>query len=148
MAPSADFAYDAQAMRESFYLSNMVPQSPKMNQQIWRILEDKVRQWAIDRGELYIYSGPIFEGEEVDAIGDNGVCVPTSIYKIVFDPVKVESIAFIMPNKPLSIDDMPSYIVSVRDIEELTGLDFLNSLTKSVEDKVETEKAGGLWISP
>jgi endonuclease G len=145
MAPSADFAYDAQAMRESFYLSNMVPQSPKMNQQIWRMLEDKARQWAIDRGELYIYTGPIFEGDEVEAIGDNGVCVPTRIYKIIFDPVKVEAIAFIMPNQPLSIDDMPNYIVSIRDIEALTGLDFLNDLTKSVEDKVETEKAVGLW---
>jgi endonuclease G len=148
MSPSGDMAWDIQAMQESFYLSNMVPQSPKMNQQIWRILEDKVRQWAFDRGELYIFTGPIFEGEEIDAIGDNGVCVPSSIYKIVFDPVKVEAIAFSMPNKPLSIDDMPNYIVSIRDIEALTGLDFLNGLTKSIEDRVETEKAGGLWVSP
>jgi len=145
MAPSADMSWDRQAMKESFYLSNAVPQNPKMNQQIWRILEAKVRNWAIDRGELYIYTGPIYVGDEVDIIGANEVAIPTHIYKIIFDPKKVEAIAFIMPNEPLNNSDMPDYIVTIRDVEEQTGLDFLNSLKKSVEDVVETEKAQRVW---
>jgi endonuclease G len=145
MAPSADFAYDAQAMKESYYLSNMVPQNPNMNQHIWKGLEEKVRQWAIDRGELYIYTGPIYKEDEIDTIGDNQVCIPTHIYKIVYDPQKVEAIAFIMPNEPLEPSEMGNYIVTVRDVEEQTGLDFLKSLKNSVEDVVETEKAGGMW---
>jgi DNA/RNA endonuclease G (NUC1) len=50
-----------------------------------------------------------------------------------------------MPNEPIKTSDMPNYIVTIRDVEEKTGLDFLNSLKKSVEDVVETEKADGLW---
>ncbi|KAF0221119.1 MAG: DNA/RNA non-specific [Geobacteraceae bacterium] len=145
MAPSADMSWDAQAMKESFYLSNMVPQNPNMNQHIWKELEEKIRQWALDRGELYIYTGPIFAGEEIEAIGDNEVCVPTHIYKIVYDPKMVEAIAFIMPNEPLDPSDIPNYIVTIGEVEEQTGLDFLKNLTKSVEDVVETEKAQELW---
>jgi endonuclease G len=145
MAPSADFAYDPQAMKESYYLSNMVPQNPDMNQHIWKGLEEKVRQWAMDRGELYIYTGPIYRDVEIKTIGDNQVCIPTHIYKIVFDPRNVEAIAFIMPNEPLDPSDMGNYISTIRDVEEQSGLDFLKRLKKSVEDAVETEKAEDLW---
>jgi endonuclease G, mitochondrial len=145
MAPSGDMSWDAEAMKESYYLSNMVPQNPNMNQKIWKNLEEKIRQWAIDRGELYIYTGPIYAQEELDTIGDNQVCIPTHIYKIVFDPQKVEAIAFIMPNVPLDPSDMANYIVTIRDVEEQTGLDFLKRLRRSVVDVVENERAVGLW---
>jgi endonuclease G len=145
MAPSADMAWDAQAMKESYYLSNMVPQEPYMNQHIWKGLEEKIRQWAIDRGELYIYTGPIYKEDEIDTIGDNQVCIPTQIYKVVFDPNKVEAIAFIMPNVPLDPSEMGNYIVTIRDVEEQTGLDLLSNLDKQVQDVVENKKAPYLW---
>lgn len=57
MAPAGDMRWDQQAMVESFYLSNMVPQVGRgMNQGIWKDLEEKVRQWALNRGEVYIYT--------------------------------------------------------------------------------------------
>jgi endonuclease G, mitochondrial len=145
MAPSADMKWDQQAMIECFYLSNMVPQvGTGMNQGIWKNLEENVRNWAIDRGELYIFTGPIYEGA-AKTIGKNKVVVPTHLYKIVYDPNKNEAIAFIMPNKELKSSDMPKYIVTIRDVEAKTGLDFLSSLEKSVQDAVETQKAQGLW---
>lgn len=145
MAPSANMAWNSLAMKESFYLSNMVPQNANMNQRIWKALEEKVRKWALARGEVYIYTGPIYKADEVDVIGNDEVCVPTHIYKIIFDPKRVEGIAFIMPNQPLSTSDMENYIVSIREVEEQTNLDFFKSLNKSVEDAVEKEKAVGLW---
>jgi len=145
MVPSGDMAWDEQAMQESFYLSNMVPQDPKMNQVIWSNLEGKVREWAKERGELYIYTGPIYDQDQMDTIGDDQVCIPTHIYKIIFDPVKAEAITFIMPNAPLNTSDMPNYIASVRDVEDKTGLDFLSVLNKPVQDVVETKKAPSLW---
>ncbi len=146
MAPSADMRWDEQAMIECFYLSNMVPQVGKgMNQGIWKDLEENVRNWAINRGELYIFTGPIYEGRAKKTIGKNKVAVPTHLYKIAYDPKKKEAIAFIMPNKKLNIEDMPQYIVTIRDIEEKTGLDFLSKLDKHVQDTVETKRAEGLW---
>jgi endonuclease G len=59
MAPSADMAWDEQAMSESFYLSNMVPQvGIGMNRGIWKDLEEKVRKWTLDRKSVYVFTGP------------------------------------------------------------------------------------------
>ena len=146
MAPSADMRWDEQAMVECFYLSNMVPQVGKgMNQGIWKNLEEYVRKWAIDRSELYIFTGPIYEGGIKVTIGKNKVAVPSHLYKIVYDPYKEEAIAFIMPNEKLDSEDMPNYIVTIREIEEKTGLDFLSNMEKNVQDNIENKKALGLW---
>jgi endonuclease G len=146
MAPAADMKWDKAAMNECFYLSNMVPQvGPGMNQGIWSVLEEKVRQWALERNELYIFTGPVFEGEEVETIGSNEVAVPDKLYKIIFDPIKIKSIAFLMPNKAINTDDMPNYIVSIREVEDLTGLDFFPELEKNVQDMIETSKAPAIW---
>lgn len=146
MAPAGDMRWSQQAMSESFYLSNMVPQVGKgMNQGIWKDLEEKVRQWALDRGELYIYTGPIYADASPKTVGANQVAVPTHIYKIVYDPARVEAIAFIMPNKKLKSSDMPSYIVTIREVEDKTGLNFLSKLRPKIEEAVETVKAEELW---
>jgi len=146
MAPAADMRWAQQAMEECFYLSNMVPQVGRgFNQGIWKNLEEHVRDWAINRGELYVFTGPIYDGGVKEVIGKNKVAVPTHLYKIVYDPHKAEAIAFIMPNQKLNSADMPSYIVTIRDIEKKTGLDFLSSLDKPVQDLIETKKATMLW---
>jgi endonuclease G len=146
MAPAGDMRWDPQAMTESFFLSNMVPQVGRgMNQGIWRDLEEKVRQWALNRGEVYIYTGPIYANGAPKTIGANKVAVPTHLYKVVYDPIQVEAIAFIMPNMKLKSSDMPNYIVTIREVEAQTGLDFLPRLKKKVEDAVESAKAEALW---
>lgn len=147
MAPAADMKWDSKAMAECFYLSNMVPQVGKgMNQGIWRILEDKVRDWAISRGEIYIYTGPIYDGnEEPKTIGKNKVAVPSALFKIVFSPEDQKAIAFIMPNRSLNIKDMPKYIVNVREVENETGLDFFATLSKEIQDSFESNSAPALW---
>jgi len=146
MAPAADMRWDQQAMEECFFLSNMVPQVGKgMNQGIWKDLEERVRKWAIDRDELYIFTGPIYEAGIAKTIGDNKVAVPTHLYKIIYDVHKTEAIAFIMPNAKLNSTDMDKYIVSIRDVEQKTGLDFLSELDKNVQNVIETKKAPALW---
>jgi endonuclease G len=146
MAPSADMKWDQQAMVECFYLSNMVPQVGKgMNQGIWKDLEEYVRKWAMDRGALFIFTGPIYEGGIKKSIGKNKVAVPSHVYKIAYDPYKAEAIAFIMPNEKLDTADMPRYIVTIRDVELMTGLDFLSNMDVQVQEVIENKKAQGLW---
>jgi endonuclease G len=146
MAPSADMAWDEEAMAESFYLSNMVPQvGIGMNRGIWKDLEELVRKWAIARGSVYIFTGPIYEGETTGDIGKNKVAVPSQLYKIVYDESKAEAISFIMPNSKLSSSDIPKYITTIRDIEKRTGLDFLSELDEAAQDVIEMKKATTLW---
>lgn len=140
MAPSADMKWDAQAMAECFYLSNMVPQVGKgMNQGIWKILEKKVRDLAILKGEVYIYTGPIYEqAQRPTTIGPNKVAVPTALFKIIFEPDIPKATAFIMLNKNLDGYDLPNFVVSVREVEEETGLDFFSIFNQEIQDILET----------
>ncbi len=132
--------------KSGYDTGHMAPQvGIGMNRGIWRILEEKIRDWAINRGELYIFTGPIYDGGAKQTIGKNKVAVPTHFYKISYDPKKNEAIAFIMPNEPLETSDMPKYIVTVRDVESRTGLDFLSGLEREIQDDVETKKAAELW---
>jgi len=146
MAPAGDMRWDPDAMSESFYLSNMSPQiGPGMNRGIWKDLEEKVRTWAIKRGELYIYTGPVYKDTPKKTIGSNQVAVPTHFYKIVFDPVRVEAIAFLLPNKTIKTKDLSRYLVSVNEVEAQTGLDFLSNIDTPIQKLVESKKAGGMW---
>ncbi len=148
MAPAADMRWSAQAMRESFYLSNMAPQiGAGLNRGIWSELESRIRQWVERRGELFIFTGPVFETPVTKAqrIGPNAVAVPTHFYKIVFDPVRIETIAFVIPNAAQQGRRLEEFITSVRDIEQRTGLDFLNRITPNVQALIEEAVPAGLW---
>lgn len=147
MAPAADMRWSKEAMQESFYLSNMAPQvGPGMNRGVWSEIESTIRRWVASRGELFIYTGPIFEKESTrKTIGPNQVVVPTHFYKVVFDPIRVETIAFVVPNAPHASRRIEEFITSVRDIEARSGLDFLNRIQPAVQAVIEEAVAPGLW---
>ena len=144
MAPAENMSWDEQAMHQSFLLSNMVPQNGPMNGGIWRVLEDKARKWAEKRGSVYVFTGPVYADNYV-TIGTNKVAVPNKLFKIVFDPERKEAIAFIMPNQKLKSADMPQYVVSIRDVEKVTRLNFLNNLSKEEQEKIETVIKSEVW---
>lgn len=146
MAPAGAMKRSPSVMSESFLLSNMAPQvGSSFNRHIWKSLEGKVRKWARERGELYVVTGNIYETNTPKVIGQNKVAVPTHCYKVLFDPIKVEAIAFILENKKLKTKDLPKYIVSVDEVEQKTGLNFLSEINDVTEDIVEGVKQPSMW---
>jgi endonuclease G, mitochondrial len=151
-APAGDQTKDARLKAETFYLSNMAPQVPAMNQQIWRELEDHVRHWMIGRGSGFIITGGMFyDPDEEDphtahgvirhrVIG-NGVSVPTHFYKIAVakdSSGEWQTIGFVMENKaykrPFQFADS---IKPVDWIEQRTGIDFMPNLSAQEEKRLE-----------
>ena len=61
MAPAADMKWSPEAMKESFYFSNMCPQHPQLNRRGWKNLEEKTRDWAIADSAIIIICGPIMK---------------------------------------------------------------------------------------
>jgi endonuclease G len=146
MAPADVMKWSERAMSESFLLSNMAPQvGAGFNSGIWKSLEGKVQKWALARGELYVVTGPIHDSGTLGTIGANKVTVPGHFYMVIFDPVRVEAIAFILPNKKNPGSQLPTFIVSVDTVETKTGLDFLAELEDSVEQLIEAKIQPGLW---
>ena len=142
MASAANMKWDEQAMVECFYLSNIFPRKGKRPN---HELEERIRNLAINRGALYIFAGPIYEDGVLKTIGRNKVAVPTHLYKIIYDPYKVEAIAFIMPNEKANMADMAKYIVTIRDVEIKTGLNFLSNMDEKVQEVVKNRKVQGIW---
>jgi hypothetical protein len=85
MAPSGDMPTE-DAQQQSFSLANMVPQTAELNRGIWAGVEMAVRTLAEREGELFLVTGPAFHGEQIRSIGSDGVLVPTSTWKAVYDP--------------------------------------------------------------
>lgn len=146
MASAGDFEWDSTAMEETFYLTNVCPQSEALNRGDWNYLEKKVRNWAIKYGKVWIVTGPIVGTGKYGTIGDRDVAVPDAFYKavLVSDGDRFHSIAFVMGN-----DDKRYYLadcaITVNELEELTGLDFFPLLPDSVEEKVESSKELRYW---
>ena len=127
LAPAADMKFSQQAMSESFLLSNMSPQVHEFNSGIWSDLEKFVRYTVNIEKSIYVVTGPVFKPGD-KKIGRSGVTVPSAYYKIIYDETEPRKmIAFVMPNagseKPLS-----AFVVSVDDVEKLTGLDFFTNV--------------------
>jgi endonuclease G len=144
MAPAANMQWDPLAMYHSFFLSNVAPQNGPMNSGAWSQLEELVRDWAVDRGALYVFTGPIY-GANPKTIGKSKVAVPSHVYKIVFDPVRVDAIAFLFPNEPTGAKTLPDFLTSVDDVEARTGLDFLSAIASDVQAVIESKTASALW---
>jgi len=144
MAPAATVDFSEISMQESFLLTNMTPQLPGLNRQGWRYLEAYVREWAADRGDLYVVTGSLFDGE-IKTIGNN-VSIPSSFFKVIFDPEKQDGIAFIVPHRNISKAEIPDFIVSIDEVENRTGLDFLALLPDALEDDIEDD-IEAMWIA-
>ncbi len=82
-------------------------------------------------------TGAMFNGKHT-VIG-NGVHVPTHYYKVIFDSAGLDAIAFLVPHMAISKGDLPAFIVSVDEVERLTGLDFNNLLDDGVENDIEDD---------
>ncbi len=160
LSPAADFAFDQNAMSETFYMSNMSPQKGGFNRGIWKNLEAQVRDWAQKFGRVYVVSGPVLEkaAGSYATIGVNAVAVPEFYYKVILAPLyeneadraskddskSVAAIGFILPNEK-SDASFFDYAVSVDEVEKRTGLDFFYALEDSTESESESSVNLSLW---
>ncbi len=146
MMPAADAKWSADAMHDSFYLTNMCPQLHELNAGAWGKLEDKCREWAIRDSALIIIAGPVLTDKITQRIGPSEVPVPERFFKVILAPYAnpPRAIAFIMPNARVE-GGMEAAAVSVDEVERVTGFDFFSSLPDDVEAKVESECKFPYW---
>jgi endonuclease G len=122
MAPAGNNTTNDQIMSESFFLSNMVAQVANNNRGIWKQLETWERDWASKGGDFYIVSGGIYD--QGHPVTGNGLGIPTRLYKIIYERNSKQAMAYLMPNAPLPVQDLPKYQVPVQVVEQATGILF------------------------
>jgi len=145
MAPAADMKWSEQAMKESFYFSNICPQNRNLNAGVWKDLEEQVRSLATQKGNIYVVCGPIVP-KHPKTIGSNKVAIPDAFFKVLLqnDNDEWSAIAFMFANesgrKPLS-----TYAMSVEDMQIITDIDFFPALPDSIEEKIESQVDFTKW---
>ncbi|MFN7924575.1 MAG: DNA/RNA non-specific endonuclease [Bryobacteraceae bacterium] len=68
--PAADMAWSEDAIRDSFLLSNAVPQNAALNSGKWRVIETAVRKVAAGADFVLVFTGPRFRSDDA-RIGAN-----------------------------------------------------------------------------
>ena len=145
LCPSADRSSSSEGNSQTFYMTNMIPQTPDLNRNVWNDFETYSRD-LVKRGkvDLYIVAG---------CYGEKGrlkmkITVPTNCWKlIVAVPPGADSsainenthvIAVDMPNAPnIGKTDWRKFRTTVRAIEQRTGYNFLSNLPQNLQDKLE-----------
>ncbi len=146
LIPAADMKWSTTAMSESFYMSNMSPQSPSFNRGIWKKLESQVRKWAKANSSLYIATAGVLE-DNLQTIGPNQVSVPRYYYKVIVDYIEpeIKGIGFILPNEG-SKKPIQSFMVTIDDVEVATGIDFFHLIPDKIEEQLENNVDMSKWI--
>ncbi len=147
MCPAKDRSRTQTDGDTTFYMTNVIPQSPRSNEKAWEHLEAYCRALTQDGHVLYIACGP----HGVGGSGKNGikeeigkgrveVAVPAKVWKVILvlpdeqaRPTRnTRVIAIIMPNNQTVGNDWAKYRVSVANVEKLTGYKFFPTLPEDV----------------
>lgn len=146
MAPAADMKWSEQAMADCHLLTNMCPQDKRLNSGAWATVEKNSRKWAQKHGALTIVAGPILSDRLKRKIGTTPVPVPERFFKVIVAPHADPplGIGFIMPNGYVE-GGAEATVVSIDQVEEITGFDFFSELPDSIENIIESQAKLRLW---
>lgn len=149
ICPAGDNKWNRTALRESFLMTNICPQNGDLNENDWRDIEIKCREWARELGQIYITAGPVFFNENVKRIGAAQIRVPDAFFKVVLylpsESTKAKCIGFLCYNRP-GHKKIEEYACPVDYIESATGLDFFHSLDDDIENRIEGERDLKFWF--
>lgn len=146
MAPAGDMKWSDDAMRHTFFMTNICPQSKALNTGAWKSLEEKCRTWARADSSIIIICGPVLTDTITEFIGDSRVAVPQRFFKVILSPNArpMRAIGFIMNNGRVE-GGMQRAAVSIDEVEAVTGHDFFAALPDSIENEVESKCDFHLW---
>jgi len=157
LANCGDFVqFDQKAMNDTHLLAhNIVPQKYENNARYWLRMERYTRYLAERFDAVHVIAGPAFVAKSETSeskskkqpkgvvkylvIGQNNVAIPTHLFRIIIaeqvrdngDSVYFTQ-AFIVPNEEINkLDHLTKYKISLKQLEEITGLRFLEHLERS-----------------
>lgn len=149
MAPNYVIAtrYGKAAQKETFLMSNIVPQSPDLNRGPWRIMEQIVADdLSACAEEVWVITGTVPK-EKKTYINRGKARIPKGFFKIIAchkDGV-LRAVGVYMPQEIRS-DKHPRYcLTSIDEIEAMTGLDFFADLPKADQAILESVEPTRFW---
>ncbi|WP_291139349.1 DNA/RNA non-specific endonuclease [Flavobacterium sp. UBA7663] len=143
LCPAGDRKGSFDEYNETFFTSNISPQEHEFNSGVWNRLEEKVRYWAVKSDGLYVVTGGVLS-DNLKTIGKEDVSVPNYFYKVLLSKDGSKMIGFLVPHEN-SNQPLYEFVVSVDEIEKMTGIDFYPNLEDAIENQLESKSDYKDW---
>ncbi len=144
-APLASFT-GTEHWRDTNYLSNITPQQGALNGGAWGVLEQRVRDLAEEPSvtAVYVMTGTLYEQAMHPLPQANEFhLVPSGYWKVVAteDGATIKVAAFTFGQDTPSGADICDHLVTVRAVEQRSGLNFFHALRTTQQNTIETDSA-------
>lgn len=140
--------FGPETQKKTFMMSNISPQRPALNRGVWRNVEHRIADlWAARYGEIWVVVGCIPSPDGEETIIGTGIDVPTHYYQVILaqEGMDVRALAVIFPQDAPWSTYAARNIITIDELEELTGLDFNPDLPSFIQDPLESELPSRLW---
>lgn len=153
LCPSGDRKSSRQANDQTFYMSNMQPQYSYFNQHVWQAMENWTREnfkeelHSCSDAVLYICRGGTIDNPSYLLKNFKGLLVPKYFFAAQLlqykergqGQWKYKAIGFWYENVPNKDADttLKIHVVSIKDLQDRTNIDFFCNLPDDIENKVE-----------
>lgn len=147
LVPANHMDSDPQAIRDSNYMTNIIPQAANANRGAWLLTEEIVECYR-DIEELLVVGGVIWGNDKSDDYfyKTHGIRTPDAYWKVILrgTPGNERLISWIIPNvQDAKRKKLDQYLVSVNDIERVTG-EQVTEVPKYLKDQTERSS----WLIP
>lgn len=142
--------YGKDGQNDSFLMTNISPQKPRLNQQFWRRLEEtEIKNFTKLADKVWVITGPVFTGSTERLSSSWRVEIPDAFYKMYITEAKPNQpskvLAFIVPQTIKGNESLSQFVTSIDTIEAQTGLDFFSDLDDVIEDRLEASVEPQAW---
>jgi len=149
MAPNHAIAsrFGADAQKQTFLMSNIAPQSPSLNRGVWREIEHRIADfWTARWGEIWVVAGCISESAG-ETVSGTEIDVPRKFYQVVVAQkgMDVRALAVVIPQEVEPRAWPTRHLVTIDELEKMSGLDFLPELPEFIQSPLEAELPSRLW---
>ena len=140
--------YGADAQKSTFLMSNIAPQTPALNRGVWRQIEHRIADlWTARYGEIWVIVGCVSGDRGGETLSGTDIDVPGKFYQVVVaqEGLDIRALA-VLCEQEVPWDAWPTrHLVTIDELEELSGLDFLPDLPSFIQDPLEAELPSRLW---
>lgn len=150
ICPSADRLYSKDANEQTFYLSNMHPQSKALNTGTWEDMESQLRSWnkSSFRDILYVCKGGTIKDGQIKTTTRTRLIVPKYFFMAILckKDNTYKALGFWIEHRDsYSKSKLRTYVTTIDDLQKKTGIDFFCNLPDEIENKVEAETNPTEW---
>lgn len=111
---------------------------PQQISQTWVNIENQVKYWSIEFDSIYVVTG------KTEIFTDSITPPKKAYYKALLKGCQGDAIAFLVKEDKGGLY-LKDYIISIDELEQITGMDYFHKLDESLQEIIEAEYNLEFW---